>query len=407
MAIEEGICASEHPDMLRPMHPALNPFQPGSGRKPPKFAGRQAEIDAFDLLVARSRRQHLATPLILHGYRGVGKTVLLNALRNQAEIAGWLCIDLEGQPSESGKAAVRQRLGRRLHDAADAFKNGKVYSDSVRQAFATLTSFSESLGVSSPSREPASGRANSGQLEVDLEELIEDFSPALKESHSAIGVFIDEMQDIDVDLLSALITVQNRAGQKSIPFYVIGAGLPSLPSLLTSSRSYAERLFDYRHIGALSADAAAEALREPFTALNFRVDEEALDRMVKRAKGYPYFIQLFGSAAWDAAPTRHITVEIAELAMAEALKVLDSGIYQIRWERTTGPERKYLRSMALTDDETADIVDVEKVCDLGRADAVNARLSLIEKGIVFCPEDGYVAFTVPGMPAYIERQERG
>lgn len=234
------------------MHPELNPFTPGSGLRPPELAGREAEVAAFDLLVARSLNRRSAASLVLHGYRGVGKTVLLNAMRDQAEKAGWLCIDVEAQDSQAGSRAIRQRIGRKLHLASDLFKNGKSYSTAVRRALGTLTGFSLSLGVVSieTAREPSNGRAQSGVLEVDLEELVEDFAEALHENSAAIGVFIDEMQDVDDELIGALLTVQNRAGQKGIPFYVVGAGLPTLPARLAQARSYAERLFEYRLIDA-------------------------------------------------------------------------------------------------------------------------------------------------------------
>lgn len=389
------------------VHPALNPFSPGSGLQPPLLAGREGEIASFDLIVARSRNSKLSPSLVLHGYRGVGKTVLLNAMRGQAERAGWLCIDIEAQSTKAGVKAVRQRLGRKLHDAAEQFKNGKAYSESVRKAFGTLTGFSISLGVVALKtvREPANGRAQSGELEVDLEELVEDFAAALRESGTAIGVFIDEMQDLDSEMLSALLSAQNRAGQKNIPFYVVGAGLPSLPSLLGKSRSYSERLFDYRQIDALAHDAARAAVEEPFGRANMRFDEQAVECPVEEANGYPYFLQVFGHETWDTAQKRQIDLDTVHRGIQLGYKKLDQGFFPARWDRATKAERNYMRAMA--DIGTRDCMDSD-IADAHGTSAValtRVRKSLIDKGIIFRTDHDKVAFTVPGMPAFIGRQE--
>lgn len=394
--------------MLLPMHPELNPFNPGSGLEPPTLAGRDAEVAAFDLLVARSRREQLSPSLVLYGYRGVGKTVLLNAMRRQAERAGWLCIGIEGQSTEAGTQAVRQRLGRQLHVAADRFKNGKQYTEAVRRAFSTLTSFSLSLGVAGLeiAREQPSGRASSGRLEVDLEELIEDFAPALRESSSAIGLFIDEMQDVDDELLAALLTVQNRAGQQGINFYVVGAGLPSLPALLGQTRSYSERLFEYWHVDALDEAAARTALEKPFTDRNVLIAPDALELLLSESSGYPYYLQVFGHAAWNASPDKFVHLSAAQEAIRVGYTRLEQGIFPSRWERASASEKEFLRGMC----DTAEMSCTLAAIAAARASLVvtelgGVRRSLIEKGIIYSPDPDTVAFTVPGMPRFIRRQD--
>lgn len=345
--------------------------------------------------------------MMLHGFRGVGKTVLLNALRAQAEGAGWLCIDVEAQSSDAGPTAIRQRIGRKLQSAAETFKNGKNYTEAVRRALGTLTGFSISLGIVSfeTAREPASGRAQSGVLEVDLEELVEDFAEALRESSSAVGIFIDEMQDVDDELLTALLTVQNRAGQKEIPFYVVGAGLPTLPGRLAGARSYAERLFDYREIGALSQEAAAAAIREPLTRYNFTIDDDALDMLTSAAKGYPFFLQRFGSEVWDLTDQRRITAPVAERALQNAYKQLDQGYFRSSWDRADSAERAVLRSMASAPDADEYPSDqIMESCGLGPAEFADARASLERKGLVFAVGPGRIAFTTPGMTGHVRRR---
>jgi hypothetical protein len=229
-----------------------------------ELAGRRAEIGSFDLLVAKTRHGRHERSMVLHGLRGVGKTVLLNEFRRQAERAEFLVVSLEGRDAAGGPAAVRAKLGRSLLQAGRRVNRPGI-GKALRQALGSIASFSAQLGVTGIDIgvELARGRADSGSIEVDLEEMVEDLCTALGEKHSALVFLIDEMQEIDHPLLTALLAVQHQASQREWPFYVVGAGLPNLPAVLSGARTYAERLFSYRHIGALVPDAAAQALVVP------------------------------------------------------------------------------------------------------------------------------------------------
>ncbi|WP_136709032.1 AAA family ATPase [Agromyces sp. H66] len=388
------------------MRPELNPYSPGSGLNPPHLVGRQAEIDAFDLVVARTRAGHHNRGMILHGLRGVGKTVLLNQFREQAERAEWFIIELEGRPTETGQEAVRQRLARLMMLAGRRFLRGKHATGKVKQALGTIKSFSLSLGVASVELglDANPGRADSGQIEIDFEELVEDLAPALREASSAFALFIDEMQDLDSELVVALLAAQHRAGQKNWPFYIFGAGLPSLPSVLSEARSYAERLFNYRNIGALERPAAADALTVPATRQGARYEDEAINVIVDAARGYPYFLQTYGQSAWGIAEGRVITADDAREAIIEGNAELDMGFFPARWDRATPAERNYLRAMARDGEDGSRTSELAERLKVKPASLSPARQNLISKGIIFMPERGRVAFTVPNMAAFIQRQ---
>lgn len=384
----------------------LNPYNPGSGLTPPALEGRRAEVEAFDLLVARS---HVGAPgrgMVLHGLRGVGKTVLLNAFARHAKSHGWFVVPVEGRAGRAGRDAARQKLARSLGIAARTFSGSAPRTGLVVNALRTVTSFSISLAGTGVQLgvDPAAGRADSGQLDVDLEELVEDLAPALAEQGGVFAVFIDEMQDLDEELLAALLATQHRAGQESWPFYVIGAGLPSLPSTLSEQRSYAERLFDYRRIGALDADDARTALTVPAERLGARFDAEATESLLAAAGGYPYFIQTYGKAAWDAGVGKSIDRAAADVAIAEGTSALDVGFFPARWDRATPAERTYLRGMAVDGDSGSSTAEIASRLAVKPSSLTPARGKLIEKGIIYAPERGRVAFTVPGMAGFIERQ---
>jgi hypothetical protein len=388
------------------MHSALNPYAPGAGLTPPELVGRSPEIDQFDLIVARSRRRLHTRGMVLHGLRGVGKTVLLNRFRDHAENAGWLVVELEGQSTAGGAESARRKLARELALAARRLYRGRSASDAVRAALASVSSFGASFGGVGfdIGIEPAAGRANTGRIEVDLEELVEDLVPALLENTTAFVLLVDEMQDLDTELLTALLAAQHRAGQRQWPFFLIGAGLPNLPATLSAARSYAERLFDYRHIGALPSGAAAEALTIPAEKNGASFESGALDLLVDASGGYPYYLQTYGSAAWDLAIDSVITVADAEGAVERGNVELDTGFFPARWDRATPSERQYLTAMAEDPDGTTATADVARRLSTRPQSLSPARQSLIDKGIIYAPDRGKVAFTVPNMREFVLRR---
>ncbi|GAB2748248.1 ATP-binding protein [Sinomonas soli] len=390
--------------MVADMDSSLNPYSPGSGRRPVELAGRQAEIDAFDLLVAVTRHGRHERSLVLHGLRGVGKTVLLNEFRRQAERAEFVVVSLEGREAQGGSEAVRAKLGRSLLQAGRKVNRPGI-GGALKRALGSIASFSAQLGVTGIDIgvEMARGRADSGSIEVDLEEMVEDLSGALAEKRSALVFLIDEMQDLDHGLLTALLAVQHQAGQRDWPFYVVGAGLPDLPAVLSEARSYAERLFTYRSIGALTPEAAESALVVPASKYGAAYTPEARDALLAASGGYPYFIQEYGKAAWDTAPEKTITIDDARIAIELGRAQLDQGFFLTRWERTTKAEKDYLRLMAQDGDAGSSTGDLAERAGRKQSSMTMTRAALISKGVIYPPALGRVAFTVPGMADYIRR----
>ncbi|MCU1409596.1 MAG: hypothetical protein JWR04_303 [Rhodoglobus sp.] len=392
--------------MTDTMHSDLNPYAPGSGRKPPELSGRDAEINAFDLTIARTRKRNSSRGMVLLGLRGVGKTVLLKRFQQMAERAEWLIVEIEGTTADDGALAVRHRLARALTSAGAKFNRVASAKASLTDALSSISSFSLSVaGVSvGLGVEPNPTRANSGRIEVDLEELIADLAPALRANSTALGIFVDEMQDLDSELLSALLTVQHKAGQNDWPFFVVGAGLPSLPAILSSSKSYAERLFDYRTLGALDADRARDAVTLPAERLSVRFSSAAADEIVEAAEGYPYFLQTFAMKAWDSAIGKTIELTDAVSGIADGRLDLDMGFYPARWDRATPAERRYLVVMAQHPGGECTTSELALALDSTQQRLSTIRQGLIRKGLIYARERGTVAFTVPGMSSFVERQ---
>ena len=344
--------------------------------------------------------------MILSGLRGVGKTVLLNKLRGMARSHDWLEVKLEARPGAAGSVYSRKTLARELQVAARRYTTGAFVGEKIKQMLSTLTSFSMSIGAEGISLgvEADLTRAGTGQIEIDLRDLTEDLAKAMRSLRKGFVIFIDEMQDLDSELLSALVSAQHQAGQEELPFYVIGAGLPNLPSRLAEARSYAERLFDYRVIGTLDKDEAIDSFQIPAGRAGQEYSTEALDILLKVSGRYPYFIQEFGSAMWEAAQKSPFTEADAEVASKIGLQRLDSGFFPSRWDRATPRERQYLAAMAQDGEDGSYSSTVASRLGGAVQNLGPTRAQLIGKGLIFAPDHGRVSFTVPGMSAYIERQ---
>lgn len=348
--------------------------------------------------------------MILTGLRGVGKTVLLRELRARVQRAGWLEIHMEAMPDTGGQEAFRTRLGRDLTASLRRYAQHpktKAMSSRIVELISSVNAFSVSapggLGVSI---ERQLDVGTSGYLETDLLELVEQLTRAVAEQGGAFAMFVDEMQDLDEATMAALIAAQHRAGQEGWPFYLFGAGLPSLPRVLSEVRSYAERLFDYRLIDRLDPVAARLALTQPVHDVGADFTDEALNTLVNAAASYPYFLQEFGKAIWERAAGPVMTEEDANDAIVTGRQQLDRGFFLSRWERATKAERRFLLAMASDEGRPTLSSSVAERLTSKLSSIGPARASLISKGLIYAPQHGQVAYTVPGMSEYVRRQEQ-
>ncbi len=400
------------------MDPIRNPYAPGAGQRPPELAGRDEELAAFDVVLERVRRGRPERSIVLTGLRGVGKTVLLNALRSQAVRSGWGTGKLEARPEVS----LRRPLASALHQAVRELGPAGGVGE---HALGVVKSFAQrDAGPGAKLRErwhpgidvPAvPGRADSGDIEIDLVELLGDIGGMASDTGRGIGIFIDEMQDLGTADVSALCAACHEISQAGLPLVVVGAGLPHLPAVLSASKSYSERLFRYVRIDRLDRSAADSALELPAQEEGAAYDEAALDELYAVTGGYPYFLQAYGKAVWDKATASPISVEDVRVAAPEAEAELAVGFFGSRYERATPAERDYLRAMADASHAAPDghergwaeaVPTAEIAALLGkRPQSLSpARDALLKKGLVYSSERGLIAFTVPHFGKYLLEQ---
>ncbi|HYH26074.1 MAG TPA: ATP-binding protein [Blastococcus sp.] len=398
------------------MDPVRNPYAPGAGQRPPELAGRDTELSAFEVVLQRIAHGRPERSLVLTGLRGVGKTVLLNQLRSAAISRGWGTGKIEARPEQS----LRRPVSSALHMALRELGPRHGDQDSIAEVLGVLKAFAQrgsvgSDGAAAKVRDrwqpgidvpAATGRADSGDMEIDLVELLSDAAGVAADIGSGIALFIDEMQDVQADDVSAICAACHELSQQGAPLIVVGAGLPHLPAVLSASKSYSERLFRYLRIDRLDREAADRALLAPAEREDVTFEPEALDALYEAADGYPYFVQAYGKVTWDVAAASPVTAADVAMAAPVAEAELAVGFFGSRYDRATPAEREYMHAMAeLGGPGGAAVATAEVAATLGRrpASLSPARDSLIKKGLVYSAERGQIAFTVPHFGRYLLR----
>ena len=401
------------------MDPIRNPYAPGAGQRPPELAGRDDQLRAFAVVLERIARSKPERSIVLTGLRGVGKTVLLNALRSAAVRAHWGTGKLEARPDQR----LRRPISAALHVAVRELGHPK--SEDVDYVLGVIKAFAQREAATAtrlrdrwnPGIDVAAvtGRADSGDIEIDLVELLTDVGGLAADVGRGVAIFIDEMQDLAPEDISALCAACHEISQSGLPVIVVGAGLPHLPAVLSASKSYSERLFRYSRIDRLDRSSADLALQSPAKDEGAEFHEDALAAMYAATGGYPYFIQAYGKVAWDSAPGSPITGEDIRVAAPEAEAELAVGFFGSRYERATPGEREYLRAMAdaaqiadqdaqgpdLDDSESVTTASVAAVLDRKPQSLSVARDALLKKGLIYSSERGRIAFTVPHFGRYL------
>ncbi|MDR5775087.1 MULTISPECIES: ATP-binding protein [unclassified Caballeronia] len=385
------------------MDPVRNPFAPGAGSQPPELAGREAIIEDARIAIERAVLCKPSRSQMFLGLRGVGKTVLLNAVEALANQRGHVTSMIEAPENKSLGEQLLPRMHqvlRKLSVAANA--KAKTY-DALRALRSFASAFKLEYGDVSIAVDPEVGVADSGDLENDLPELFVRIGEAAKAAGKAWTLLIDEVQYLSEKDLAALIVSLHKINQARLPVLFFGAGLPQVAALSGQAKSYAERLFHYPEVGALPEDDAKAAIRQPVNDEGAGIDDAALKEIFLKTRGYPYFLQEWGHQSWNLAVGDTITVRDARRAESTTLKRLDEGFFKVRFDRLTPKEREYVIAMAKLGSgpyRSSDVADAlgETPQSLGPR-----RAQIINKGMIYSPSHGDIAFTVPMFNDYLIR----
>ena len=381
-----------------------NPFVPGAGLQPPELAGRERLLTDTSIDMDRVLAGRPAKGLILLGLRGVGKTVLLNRLRALADEKGFRTVRIEAPEGSSLPELLTPELRRTIY----ALDLRQAASHRLRRAASVLVNFAKAFKVTAGDLEFSvnltPGEGDTGNLEQDLPRLLVAMAEAAADRHTAVGLFIDEVQYLSSVELAAVIVACHEIAQQNLPFLFVGAGLPQVAALAGKAKSYAERLFNYPEVGPLESHDARLALVKPAQAEGVSIDGDAVEEILAAAKNFPYFIQEWGYQVWNAAPTSPITSDMVRAASPDVVSHLDENFFRVRFDRLTPLEQKYLRAMAELGPGPCATGRIADTLGVRTTSIATVRQRLINKGMVWSQRHGETAFTVPMFDAFMKRQ---
>ena len=387
------------------MDPIRNPFAPGAGTPPPELAGRDALRETVRIAVARTRLGRPAKSLLMVGLRGVGKTVLLDRMRDDAEATGIQTLRIEAPEGRSlpgillpqlRQALLRLSMNERAQEAAKrALRALAGFFGAIRLKYGDVE-----VGLD---YEPERGLADNGDLEQDLQTLLEEAARAAQQADTALVLFVDELQYVPEEELAALITAIHFLTQRQLPLMLVGAGLPQLRGQMGRAKSYAERLFDFPELGSLDRENTAQAISRPIEEEGVAIEQDALDYLYSQTQGYPYFLQEWGKHSWEVATQSPITLRDTQRATILALAALDASFFRVRLDRLTPAEVEYLWVMADLGPGPHRSGDIADKHDRSVQSVAPVRHNLGKKGMIYSPAHGDTAFTVPLFDKYMRR----
>ena len=384
-----------------------NPYTPGAGSRPAALTGRDMEIERFQVAIGRLSRGATEQGIVIHGLRGVGKTVLLNKLEEVATEAGWVTAFSELRRGDD----LRLVMARALFNAVRQLDAQRIGGHVITRLKAAFSSFSATLATDGTIKfgfevAPAHGTADSGDLETDLVEMLQELGRAAGKGNTGSAILLDELHLANRDDLEAFVAAVHRATQKALPIAIVVAGLPTLPVALVEAKTYVERLFSFPRLGALSEDDARDALLLPAREEGVGYEDEAVTMLLDRAGGYPYFLQEWGRGVWDVAVANPISAEDVEAAIPSVERKLNDDFFAVRLARTTPTERRYCAAMASLGDGAQESGAIARSLGYTNVRAASSpRASLIEKGVIYSAGRGRVDFTVPKFAAFMRNGE--
>lgn len=390
---------------MLPMNPINNPYSPGAGTAPPELAGRDEIRETVRICLERLRRGNPAKSVMLVGLRGVGKTVLLDQMRNDAEASGIHTVRIEAPENRSLPAMLAPQLRLALLRLSRIEKA----RDYAHRALRGLAGFAKALKLKFDDIEvgldldPEPGLADNGDLEMDLAALLEELGRTAQQAGTVLAMFVDELQYVEEAQMAALISALHRCAQQKLPVCLIGAGLPQLRGRAGNAKSYAERLFDYPEIGPLSPAAAWQALTKPAEGLGVSFAPGTVEQIIDETQCYPYFLQEWAKCAWDIADESPISEDDVRSAGIQAVAALDENFFRVRFDRLTPMEKRYLRAMAELGPGPHRSGDISDTLKRKVTALAPLRNGLIGKGMIWSPNHGDTAFTVPLFDEFMKR----
>lgn len=343
--------------------------------------------------------------MMLHGLRGTGKTVLLNEVGKRVAAHNFIVSKIESPESDSLAELLYSEMKKALRSLSTS-ENARTLAKaglSTLQRFASI--YKLDAGGLEIRDESSFGEAESGDLELDLPDLFAVVGNAAKAAGKGWLLLIDEVQYLSASDLSALIVSLHRMNQLELPVMFVGAGLPHVNRLAGDAKSYAERLFRYDEIGPLQSEDIRSAIVKPIEEEGTAIENAAVAEMAKGTHGYPFFLQEWASCAWNVAEGTTITLEDVIKAYGETLYLLDRGFFRVLLDKLTPQEIVFVEAMASLGSGPYRVGDIAKQMGKTSLSIGPLKSRMAEKGVIYSPKHGLVAFTIPLFDEYVRRQQ--
>lgn len=362
-----------------------NPFKPGFGASPPLLAGRDDALQEFvyslDDGPGAPGRSTLYT-----GARGAGKTVMLNAVEDEAKKNGWIVISETATPG----------LITRLTESRLPSQLRELDPEALKRRLSHL-----SIPV-------AGGGASWDTMEVhivkmDLRQQVSLMCDLLAENETGLLITIDEIHRNQKDELGELVAVFQHAIREDRDIAFAAAGLKAAVNDLLQEKvlTFLRRAERYE-LGSVDLDEVARALEGPINDSGKQVSPDALKVMVEGTRGYPFLIQLVGSQCWRESGRTKATIDLsdAQKGVAGAQRRLGSMVHDPALAGLSSIDKSFLLAMA-KDDGPSKMADIAKRMKVDSTYASIYRLRLIDSELIESPAHGLVDFTLPYLREYL------
>ena len=380
------------------MQKIINPYTPGAGVMPGYLAGRDDIIQDGKDSIYSLMNGYPRQPIIYYGLRGVGKTVLLTALKEYAIKEGVLAFHFEIQEKVSLINDIILSANQTLAKISKVEKIKNIFEvakNSLQSFTLTYTTGENSISVE------MNKKLSEMMLQSNLVELLLNLGRLAKESKNTIIYFIDEIQYAKQNELEALITAQHRINQERLPITIIAAGLPKILVNMTESKTYAERMFAFVEISSLEYKDAKNAIVNPGKPFDITYTEEALKEIYQITEGYPYFIQQF--CYLISKKYKDIDLNIVNEMKSIFFKELDKSFFKVRFDKCTPKEKEFMFAMANCGELPCTVANVAHILNKDLKSISPIRARLINKGLIYATRYGEIDFTVPKFDEFLKR----
>lgn len=382
----------------------INPYRPGAGLMPTYLAGREEDIRSMEEIFDAILQNIPTQSVIFSGLHGVGKTVLINRLQSIAEDKGIFCKHIEVEERSdfiSQTASCSQSFLRKI-SKIEKFKHLiQKPLDAIKSLVVSFDPNESTFSLSVQERE----LYTTTNLVQSLTDVFVTLGEAAYKTESPICFFIDEIQYMKNSELGALISALHRVNQMGYPIIIVGAGLPKIYNMLSSEKSYAERLFIYKEVGSLNEKEAIAAITKPVEKLKVTYSDEAVEKIISITKGYPFFIQQLCKIVYQNTNSKSISLEDVNRNIPDFFKTMDTGFFKVRYERCSEADKRFIFAMVACGELPCTIANVAKIMKKTVNSISTSRAQLINKGIIYPVRYKELDFTVPEFDGFIKRLE--